>query len=166
MFKTTISSALVLFLGVATAGPPEKLSQAEAERRIFQCWKEVTVEQHGEKKAGGFGYCFTAQGGPGWPLQGELTSGGDKRKILIDASSNPMRMDIVFLTEEGNEQFVIPYIFKFDNDKLILVRPDGSTKPYRKDGNYPNRPKSFEATKETKYTKKVLKRCEYLEQDD
>lgn len=69
------------------------------------------------------------------------------------------------MSRENKNEDVLPCIFKVDKDCLVIVEPD-RTSPVRKDGNYPNRPKSFEATKENKYTKKVLKRCEYLEQDD
>jgi hypothetical protein len=32
-------------------------------------------------------------------------------------------------------------------------------------GRYPIRPTGFEATKENKYTRTVMKKCEYLDQD-
>lgn len=160
--RVPVIGALVWLCG-ATAAEPAKLAQAEAERLVFQCWREVTVEQNGEKKEGAFGYCFTAKGGPCWPLSGELTAGGDEgRKILIDASTGPMRIDFVFTS--GKEEWVSPCIFKFEMDRLVIVKPDRST-PFREDGNYPIRPSGFEVTKENKYTKKVLKKCEYLEQD-
>jgi hypothetical protein len=153
--------AALMWLGCATAAEPAKLSQAEAEHLVFQCWREVTVEQNGEKKEGAFGHCFTSKGGPCWPLSGELTAGGDEgRKILIDGNASPMRIDFVFTS--GKEEWVSPCIFKFEMDRLVIVKPGRST-PFRKDGNYPIRPTGFEATKDN--TKKVLKKCEYLEQD-
>lgn len=150
----------------AAANEPMKLSQEDAERRFFQCWKEVASEYAGKQtKGGGYGYCFSPDGGSRWLLQGELSSGGGKAKIIIDAASAPMRVDFIVLKKDGTERYVIPKIFKFENDHLIIVGSDKS-EPFRKDGNYTARPTTFLTTEANMYLKKYLKRCEYLEQDD
>jgi uncharacterized protein (TIGR03067 family) len=161
-----LAAMLFAVLGAAAASEPKKLSQAEAESLVFQSWKVLAIEHNGKKTEGDYGFRFSPDGEQVWLLQGELapTHPDPGTKILVDASASPMRIDFVSLNAKKAFR-VAPGIFMFDKGQLILIMPDGGTSPYRKDGNYPNRPTGFEATNENKYTKRLLKKCEYLEQD-
>ena len=167
MLRNLITLTVLVWLGHATASDePAKLSHREGERLVFQSWREVSVERDGERKKGSFGWRFTPQGGSAWLLRGELAPSGDpgtEAKILIDVQANPMRIDFIAV-KDRKEDRVVPCIFKVENGLLVLVEPEGSAK-YRADGNYAIRPSGFKADKKTKYTKKSLKPCEYLDQD-
>ena len=166
MRSSLLLTILLIGIGTATAGEPNQLSQADVERLIFQSWKVLTIEHNGKSTEGDYGIRFAPDGEQVWLLQGELapTHPDHGTKILIDASASPMRIDFVS-TDAKKAHRVTPGIFMFDKGQLILVTPDGGTSPYRKDGNYPNRPKEFDATIENKYTKRIMKACEYLEQN-
>lgn len=155
------------WIAAVAANDLGKMTQGEAERLIFQCWKEIASEYGGKRtEGGGFGYCFAPDGGATWLLQGEISGGGDKVKMIVDANANPMRFDIIHLKKDGKEAYAFPQIFKLEKGDLILISPGNKAEAFRKDGNYTIRPTGFETTSDNKYLKKILKRCQYLEQDN
>ena len=170
MFKNTMLCGLALFLGVVTAGPPEKFSQAEAERLIFQCWKEVRYERTGnviEVPGHLYGHKFDPNEYHSWPRGGELTGVGSELKIqiIVNAKTHPIRLDIVSDYPNG-KRYASPGIVKFEKDNMIWVKAGVEQKSelFREDGEYKTRPTGFEATKENHYVKRVMVRCKYLDE--
>jgi hypothetical protein len=154
------------------AEPQKKLTQDEAERFVYQCWREFTTEQEGKACESDVCYRLGRDSAEVWLWKGELSIGTSKMRTVIDANADPMRIDFHSVNDDEELVCVIPCIWKMEgagkDAKLVIVRPDGSEKP-RKDGDYSKsakRPTGFETTKENKYTKNTYAPCDYLEQYD
>lgn len=161
-----------VLIGTGRTDEPAKLTQTAAEQIVFQNWKEVRIETKGKSSPGGLGVRFGRDGDESWLLHGELSPSTPElgSKVVINADANPMQIDFVRLIKDQNKEFtwVKPCIFKVENGLLVIVEPGNKLKyaEYRKDGDYAIRPIGFEATKANNYIKKILKTCQYLDQDE
>jgi hypothetical protein len=162
--------AILLCLGGLPAAEPAKLSQAEAERLIFQCWKEVRYQQNGnviEVPGHLYGHKFDRNEYYSWPRGGEFTGLKSELKIqiIVNAKTHPIRLDIVSDYPNG-KRYASPGIVMFEKDNIIWVKAGVEQKSElsREDGEYKTRPTGFEATKENHYVKRVMVRCKYLDE--
>ena len=178
----------------ATAGPPEggakpsagvvvkpdaakKLTPAEFRKRFFRCWLEVEKVEKGKKVTDPenlSGMCFSDRGNSfGWGRRGELSSGPSGRPSRLDATADPVRLDIRAAILQGAANpaperiSVWPCIVKFDGDKLVIAHgPRWWDERKLKPGeDYGGRPKDFTSTKENGVTVATLMPCHDYQQD-
>lgn len=157
---------------VAMTGPKVGLKPGEVVELVCQSWLTIeravagTVIKDPEKLDG---TSFLKDGYSAWPRRGELsaTRGGT---IHIDASTIPTRLD--FVTDErgsGTEKYrnVMPNIFKFDGDKLVIAYGKTWVKQriLKDKEDYEGRPTEFKSTKENGLTIEIMKPCNLFDQD-
>lgn len=169
--RAVLVLALASTIAVQAAPVPRDAGRGnpdEIKKRVYRCWKEVRRENADgviDKPANLLGYEYSPDGCFSWSLQGELSGGkGDSIGVRVDPTKDPMRID--FLVTINMKTRVTPGIFRFEEDKLVVVTATkGGYQPLREDGDYPNRPTSFTTTKENKYEKNVLVECLKYDQD-
>ncbi len=152
------------------ADEPAKLTQDEAERLVFQSWREVRFEYNGETRDKVWeleGHRFKPDDFQSWARSGELvlhTTDEVTCKVIVDAKVDPIRLDIVY-EGPGKRPIAAPGIVKFVKGAMIWVKAGNEKKSetYRQDGFYATRPTGFVADDTNHYIKRVLTPCKYLD---
>lgn len=148
----------------AGEAPAEKPTAKRVRERFYRCWLELERVEAGKRttdphRLNGVQYTETRYWS--WGRRGELAKGPGEPGVTIDPTTDPMRVEF-----HGTGGPVLPGIFKFDGDKLVLVT-GGWTKAreWAAGEDYPQRPREFKATNENGWTMSVYKPCAEYDQD-
>lgn len=153
----------------AKAAAAEARADKAKARVLSGYWKAVLVEDaKGKTDDPGklFGYVFREDEYAVWCRRGDLSLSPPFRGemwVRVRAA-DPMHLDIY--SNAAGKEVVLPCIFRFDGDKLVIVEPGG--RPFvraRADGAYPERPTGFEVTAKNGYVRRTLVTCNQLDQD-
>jgi hypothetical protein len=150
---------------------PKQPSAQEVRRRFFRCWLEVERIDAGRRITDPghlTGIELTQDGYWCWGRVGELAAGPGERGVRLDATARPMRVDFLGGTRGvalPKAPSVNPGIFKFEGDKLVIVL-GGWTKASARPpgGDFPNRPRAFRSTKESRSILQVFTPCQKYDQ--
>jgi hypothetical protein len=158
MFRRVLLVLCVLALvaPLPATDPPKKPTPDEVRKKFYQCWLELDRVDAGVAVKGPDNLCgveFAEKAYWVWARRGELSTcvDGDLYRVRIDATAEPMRVDIVAPKRSGQYEMMQVGIFKFDGDKMTLaLAPWAYLEPSAKGKDHALRPKTFESTKENK----------------
>jgi hypothetical protein len=177
-----VTRLLTLFIafvfGVVAAAAPvprERIPPDEKaiKKRFYDCWHEVWVEEgvadgtvtRKTKPYELIAMRFHPDEITYWLWSGEL-SPSERNEPRIDSTKTPMWLDIVGdnRTKDGKPESVIPCVFKFEGERLVIARPawPRDWAAWNATGEYPQRPTGFDPRPGVVVI--VMERCEYLEQ--
>jgi hypothetical protein len=155
---------ILVLPGLLTSAEPEKKEAPEkkldpevVKKRLFRSWREVVRIEEGRKYEAStdlFCHRFQPKEWTVWLFAGELSPSTPADEVRIDVTVDPMRFDM--LARPGQMLGIV----RFEGDHLVWVTSGWS----REGPRALERPKEFTSTKENKYTLRVLKPCEYLDQ--
>jgi hypothetical protein len=148
-----------------------KPSPDEIRKRFYRCWLEIERVDAGKRITDVTqltGCEFTDDGYWCWGRVGELAAGPGQRGVVIDPTAEPMRVTFLGGTRgtTPRDPVVLPGIFKFEGDKLILALGSWTKEQkWEKGKDYPDRPREFNSTKKNGYILQVFRRCQKYDQD-
>jgi hypothetical protein len=151
---------------IKTQRKPDKA--AIVQRLSATCWRETLRDDWGHRSTipgDLYGWQLLSRNVEIWGYAGEFSPTAYSYEIEIDVEKEPMRLDLLSRGEKGKRD-IQPGIFRFEGEQLIWMTPGlpNRWQDSPKSGECELRPRSFEATKENGYVKRVMVPCKLHEQ--
>lgn len=112
------------------------------------------------------GTTFAPEGYWVWPRRGGEMPGGPVGRVRVDAAADPMRVDLVVEPQGDRPRHVLPGVFRFDGDRLVVAWGGWEDeRPLEPGEDYARRPTGFRSTRQNGVTVEILRPCQSGDQD-